>query len=237
MKLLDIAEHNVVIFENDSIHEVFKNIKDGYPFILKGEIRINDNDTSTINAFFKDAEQLDKRIDKINDKYDETLNITFTGELIRYTKTFNKIKRSNLGVGCDVFKKIAEYRGNLCYIPEENECFRKCLEFIYKKDFSQQYCDFIKESQRNKIIMTSAKTQPFCKKHIINLGVYNTKQQEILTKSVTEQRICLFIHENHFCVIWKTVKTNFTNAIKELEKNFEYQPNQIADNILKQVVE
>ena len=93
-KYLDIVEHNVVIFENDSIHEVFKNNKDGYPFILKGEIRINDNDPSAINAFFKDAEQLDKRIEKINDEYDETMKITFTGELIRYTKTFNKIKRN-----------------------------------------------------------------------------------------------------------------------------------------------
>ena len=163
-KFLDIVEHNVVLLEKDSIHEVFKNIKDGYPFILKGESRINDNDPSTINAFFKDGEQLDKRIEKINDKYDETLNITFTGELIRYTKTFNKIQRSNYGTGCDSFKKIVEYRGNLCYIPEENECFRKCLEYIYKKDFSQQYREFIKESQRNKNIMTSAKIQPFCKK-------------------------------------------------------------------------
>ena len=236
-KYLDIVEHNVVIFENDSIHEVFKKIKDGYPFILKGEIRINDNDPSAINAFFKDSEQLDKRIEKINDKYDKTLNITFTGELIRYTKTFNKIKRSNYGTGCDSFKKIVEYRGNLCYIPEENECFKKCLEFIYKKDFTQQYREFIKESQRNKNIMTSAKIQPFCKKHNINLGVYNPKQQEILPRSVTERKICLFIHENHFCVIWKTVKTNLTDAIKELKKNFEYQPNHIIDNILKQVVE
>ena len=150
-KFLDIVQQNVVIFENDSIHEVFKNIKDGYPFMLKGEIRINDNDPSTINAFFKDGEQIDKRVEKINDKYDETLNITFTGELIRYTKTFNKIQRSNYGTGCDVFRKIVEYRGNLCYIPEENECFRKCLEFIYKKDFSQQYREFIKNRKETKI--------------------------------------------------------------------------------------
>ena len=110
-----------------------KKIKDGYPFILKGEIRINDNDPSTINAFFKDGEHFDKRIEKINDKYGETLNITFTGELIRYTKTFDKIQRSNYGTGCDSSEKIVEYRGNLCYIPEENECFRKCLEFIYQQ--------------------------------------------------------------------------------------------------------
>ena len=55
-KFLDIVEHNVVIFENDSIYEVYKNIKDGYPFILGGEIRRNFNDLSTTNAFFKDSD-------------------------------------------------------------------------------------------------------------------------------------------------------------------------------------
>ena len=234
-KLLDITENNVVIFENDSIYQVFKNIKDGYPFILKGEIRINDNDPSMINAFFRDAEQLDKRIEKINEHYDESLTITFTGELIKYTKIFEKVRRSNYGTGCDSFKKIIEYRGNLCYIPEENECFRKCLEFKYKKDFSQGYREFIRESQRNKNIMTSAKIQPFCKKHDINLGINDLKQKRILPLSVTERRICLYIQENHFCVIWKTEKTIFINAIKELEDSFEYEPNHITDNILKQV--
>ena len=85
--------------------------------------------------------------------------------------------------------------------------------------------------------MTSAKLRHFCKKHNNNLGFYNSKQQKILPRSVTEQKICLFIHKNHFCVIWKREKTNFTDAIKEIEKNFEYQPNHITDNILEQVVE
>ena len=120
----------MVIFESDSIYEVFKTIKDGYPFILKGEIRTNDKDPSMINAFFKDAEQLDKIIEKINEHYDESLTITFTGELIKYAKIFDKVKRSNYGTGCDSFKKIIEYQGNLCFIPKENECFTKCLEFI-----------------------------------------------------------------------------------------------------------
>ena len=85
--------------------------------------------------------------------------------------------------------------------------------------------------------MTSAKIQPFCKKYNINLGVYNINQQEILPRYVTERRLCLIIHENHFCVIWKTKNTSFTNAIKELEDNFKYEDNQISDNILKQVQE
>ena len=111
---------------------------------------MNDNDPSTTNAFFKNGEQLDKRIEKINGKYDETLNITFLGEIIRYTKTFNKIQRSDYGTSCDVFKKIVEYRGNLCYILEENECFTECLEFIYKKDFSQQYRNSFKDRKEKK---------------------------------------------------------------------------------------
>ena len=52
----------------------------------------------------------------------KTLNITFTVELIKYTKTFIKIQRSNCGTGCDSFKKIVECQRTLCYIPEENEC-------------------------------------------------------------------------------------------------------------------
>ena len=234
---LNIIENNIVKFENDDIIKVRENVTDEYPFILKGELKINDKESSMINAFFSNRDALIERIEKINERYDESVPITFTGIVIKYTKSFNKIRRSYYGTGCDSFKKIVEYRGNLCYIPEENECFRKCLEFIYEKDFTKKYHDFIKNSKTTKNIMTSAKIQPFCKKYNINLGVYNINQQEILPRYVTERRLCLIIHENHFCVIWKRKNTSFTNAIKELEDNFKYEDNQISDNILKQVQE
>ena len=234
---LNIIENNIVKFENDDIRKVLENVTDEYPFILKGSLKINDNESSMINAFFTNRDALIERMEKINERYDESVPITFTGIVIKYTKSFNKIRRSYYGTGCDSFKKIVEYRGNLCYIPEENECFRKCLEYIYKKDFTEKYHDFIKNSKTTKNIMSSAKIQPFCKKYDINLGVYNINQQEILPRSVTERRLCLIIHENHFCVIWKTKETSFTNAIKELKENFKYEANQISDNILKQVQE
>ena len=234
---LNIIENNIVKFENDDIRKVLENVSDEYPFILKGSLKINDKEPSMINAFFSNRDALIERIEKINERYDETIPITFTGIVIKYTKSFNKIRRSYYGTGCDSFKMIVEYRGNLCYIPEQNECFRKCLEFIYKKDFTEQNRDFIKNSKTTKNIMTSAKIQPFCKKYNINLGIYNINQQEILPRSVTERRICLYIHENHFCLIWKTKNTNFTDAIKELEDNFKCEANEISDNILKQVQE
>ena len=88
---LDLAENDVVLFENDSIFDVVNNVvRDKHPFLLKSEIKINDNDPTSVNNFFKGVEVLYKWIQKILDKYDETLNIAFTGELIKYTKLLNK---------------------------------------------------------------------------------------------------------------------------------------------------
>ena len=190
-----------------------------------------------INAFFCNRDGLIDRIEKINERYDESVPINFTGIVSKYTKSFNRISSSYYGTGCDSFKKFVEYRGVLCYIPEQNDCFRKCIEFITKKDFSEQYRKFIKDSKRSKNIMTSARIQPFCKKHNINLVVYNKNQQKILPLSITQRKVCLFIHENHFCLNWKTNNTTFSNAIKELKDNFKYESNQISNNILKQVQE
>ena len=39
------------------------------------------------------------------DKYDETLEVLFSGYMIKYTMVFNQIKRSNYSKGCDVFNK------------------------------------------------------------------------------------------------------------------------------------
>ena len=51
---------------------------------------------------------------------------------------FNQINRSNFGIGCDAFNKILEYKGQLCYIPTGKACFSKCVEYIYKRDFSNE---------------------------------------------------------------------------------------------------
>ena len=63
------------------------------------------------------------------------------------------------------------------------------------------------------------------------------KQRSILPKTITERRICLLIHNNHFCVIWKNNQSSFPDAIEEIENNFKYEETQINDNILQQVIE
>ena len=62
------------------------------------------------------------------DKYDESLEMLFSGYMIKYTMVINQLKRLNYGKRCDAFNSISEYEGNLCYIPTNNACFRKRLD-------------------------------------------------------------------------------------------------------------
>ena len=63
------------------------------------------------------------------------------------------------------------------------------------------------------------------------------KEKTILPRSVIQRSICLFIHDNHFCVIHKSAQSTYPVAIKELKDNFQYEYNEISDVILKQVIE
>ena len=71
------------------------------------------------------------------DTYDETLEVLVSGFIIKYTIVFNQIKRSTFE-GCDAFNSVLEYDGQLCYIPTGSACLRKCLEYIYKGEFSNE---------------------------------------------------------------------------------------------------
>ena len=49
-----------------------------------------------------------------------------------------QIKRSKYGKGCDAYNNILKNEGQLCSIPTGNASFTKCLENIYKRDFSKE---------------------------------------------------------------------------------------------------
>ena len=120
------------------------------------------------------------------DKYDETLEVVFSGYMKKYTTVFNQIKRSNYGKRCDAFKSFLEYEGELCYIPTGNACFGRCLEHIYTKYFLNEYKEVFLSSDRRKNIISSATIQPFCREKNPNLCIYNHKNQSILPKTITE---------------------------------------------------
>ena len=214
-QFLDIAENKKTLYENEPILNVITDAgKDKYPFILKSCTTTNGSEPVEIKRFYKDIDQLTKSIEKMVDKYDETLEVLFSGEMIKYTQVFSKVKRSNYATGCDVRQKIIEYRSCLVYIPEANECFRKCIEIIHQKGYSQENREFIKQSYNCKNMMTQAKIQPFCRQYNLNVGFYNVKQKTILPRSVKQRNLCLYNHDNHFCVIRKINQSTYPQAKK-----------------------
>ena len=82
--------------------------------------------------------------------------------------------------------------------------------------------------------MTSARTQPFCRKININIGCFNGK--EVSPINITQRNISLFIH-NHFCLNWKPNGISFNQAIEdELKPNFKVVDNVIPDKQVKSFI-
>ena len=83
--------------------------------------------------------------------------------------------------------------------------------------------------------MTSARIQPFGRNYKINIGCFNGK--EIWPRTVTQRRIALKIHNNHFCLIWKSNGISFNQVIEdELKLNFKVVANVICDKHVKSFI-
>ena len=185
--------------------------------------------------FFKNSDELAKFIDKILDKYDYHPSIYYTGNIYRYFRKFKRVNRSNHGRGANEFNDIEEYEGERCYIPSGNGCFLKCINYIFDRDFSTEYFEFIKSYKRRPNVMARCRKSKFCKRYKIEIGIYDHNSKRILPKTVKQKNICVYIHRNHYCVIWKNNrKDSLLNGVQEIENNFKYVKNIINENNLKQ---
>ena len=124
---------------------------------------------------------------KHNSGYDSE-DVIFTGWLYKLnTPQFKRINRSQYGRGTDFKQDIVEYIGNNCYIPTSGNCFIKCINYFTKKDYTQEFLNFIRTEQRRSNVMTFARIQPFSRKYIINIGCYDGGLEcvlEILQKEI-----------------------------------------------------
>ena len=75
--------------------------------------------------------------------------------------------------------------------------------------------------------MTKARIQPFCRANKISLGYYDGER--VYPRSVTQRDVALKLHNNHFCLIWKSGGDSFNQAIEELEDNFKIVDNYITE--------
>ena len=103
----------------------------------------------------------------------------------------------------------------------------KGMNYFTKKEYIEEFLSFIQSEQRRSNVMTSARIQPFCKKHNINIGCFDGTR--INPRKLTKRDTSLFIHNNHFCLIWKSNAVGFSQAKEELNNNFKVVDKVISD--------
>ena len=181
---------------------------------MVGNLKVGDQIRQT-NIRFRNMDDFEAYLNAIDQDY-ESEDAIFNGYIYKIdTPQFNKVNRSQYGNGCDFKHEIIEYRGNNCFIPNKGYCFFKCINFITGRDYKQQYLDFIRNEKRRSNIMTKARIQPFCRANSINLGYFDG--DGVYPRSVTIRNSALFLHNNHFCLIWKSENVSFNQAITELK--------------------
>ena len=233
---LALAEENKIIYNQVPINtlvEDMEKLKNG--FFTNGYFSLGDEGEIDTNRFFKNSDELAKFIDKLLDKYDDHPSIYYTGNIYRYFRNFKRVNRSNHGKGANEFNDIEEYEGERCYIPSGNGCFLKCINYIFDKDFSTEYFEFIKSYKRRPNVMARCRIPEFCKRYKTDIGIYDLNSKRILRWTVKQKNICVHIHRNHYCVIWKkNRKDSLLNGVQEIENIFKYVKNKINENKLKQ---
>ena len=235
---LELAEENKIIYNQTPVNtriEDMEKMKNGY--FTNGYFSLSDDGEIDTNRFFKDSNELAEFIDKILDKYDDHPSVYYTGNIYRYFRNFKRVTRSEHGRGANEFNNILEYKGENCYIPSGNGCFLKCINYIFEKDFSTDYFEFIQSYKRRTNVMTRCRIPEFCKRYKIDIGIYDLNSKRILPWNVKLKNICVHIHKNHYCVIWKkNKKDSLLNGVDEIDKNFKYVKNKIKENNLKQII-
>ena len=232
---LELAEENKIIYNQTPIStliEDMEKLKNG--FFTNGYFTLGEEGEIDTNRFFKDSDELAKFIDKILDKYDDHPSIYYTGNIYRYFRNFKRVNRSEHGRGANEFNNFLEYEGENCYIPSGNGCFLKCINYIFNKDFSKEYFEFIKSYKRRSNVMTRCRIPEFCSRFKIDIGIYDPKIKKIVPRNVKGRNVCVHIHKNHYCVIWKkNRKHSLLNGVEEIDKNFKYVKNKINEDNLK----
>ena len=187
-----------------NLHEIKNDILEDYTgdFELIGSMLVGEIEQKT-NIRFKNVDDFESYINAIDNKGYDSEDVIFTGWLYKLnTPEFKKVNRSQYGTGTDFKQDIVEYIGNNCYIPTSGNCFIKCINYFTKKDYTDEFLTFIRTEQRRSNVMTSARVQPFCRKHNINIGCYDGFR--VCPRNITQRNIALKIDNNHFCLIWKS---------------------------------
>ena len=79
--------------------------------------------------------------------------------------------------------------------------------------------------------MTTARIQPLCKKHNINICCSDASRTN--PRNITERYIALYKRKNQFCLGWKSENSSFNKAIEEVETTFKIFDNDLSAKIVR----
>ena len=87
------------------------------------------------------------------------------------------------------------------------------------EDYKHQYLDSIRNEKRLTNIVTKPQIQPLCRATFINLRYSDGIR--IFPRTVIGRNKAVFLHNNHFCLTWKSQRISFKQARLKLEINFK----------------
>ena len=234
-RFFELATSNEFYVNNLNLHEI-KNENLKYytgDFNLKVLMPIGPIEHET-NIRFKNMDEFESCINAIDIDYDSE-GVTFTGYVNKLnTPQFKMVRRSAYGECTNFLQEFVEYHRKDCYIPTSGVCFLKCNKYFTKKDYTEEILTFIRTEQRRSNVKTSAKNQPFCGIYNINIGCLD--RTRINPRNLTQRNTSLFIHINHFSLIWKSDGISFAKAMKELKDNFKLVENVISGKHVKSFI-
>ena len=83
--------------------------------------------------------------------------------------------------------------------------------------------------------MTSARIQSFCRKYKFSIGCFDGTRTN--QRNITHRNTELKIHNNHFCLVWKSNDISVNQVMKNgLKLNFKVIDNVISDKHFKSFI-
>ena len=196
-RLFELATTNKLYARRLNLHEIkSENLQDFTgDFELIGSVLIGEIEQKTNR--FKIVDDFETHINAIENGGYDSEDVSSIGWLYKLNTTdFNKVNRSHFVRRRDFNQDIVEYLGNNRFIPTSGNRFIKYINRLTGKDFTE-ILNLVRTEQRRSNVMTSARIEPFCRKHIFNIGYFNG--EEVWPGSITESKIAIKMHENNFC--------------------------------------
>ena len=186
-RFFELATTDKIYVNGSKLHEIQNEVLEDYTgdFEIIGSMLVGEIEQKT-NFRFKKVDDFESYINAIDNIGYDSDDFIFTGWLYKInTPEFKKVNRSQYGRGTDFKQDIVEYIGNNCYIPTSGNCFIKCINYVIKKEYTEEFLTFIRTERRRSNVMTSARIQPFCRKYNINIDCYDGFR--VCPKNITQR--------------------------------------------------